>query len=138
MHICLINLPRFEVHRPPLSLAILSTICDDEGVDYSCIDFNLSVWQNLPKKFEQIDTFCITRQILPECRRLLTELIETTVQQQLAQHPDTIFAMSLLSTWSQPVCEIFCQVIKRLCNNKIVIGGQGLSDEYWTQDLHTR
>ena len=135
MHICLINLPRYEIHRPPLSLAILSAICDEEKVDYDCIDFSLKIWKELPKDFASVDNFCITKEITPVCLERLTALIKITVKEVLEQHPETIFAMSLLSTWSQPVCEIFCQVIKSLGTNQILLGGQGLIDEHWTNEL---
>jgi hypothetical protein len=116
-------------------LAILSAICDEEKVDYDCIDFSLKIWQNLPSDFEEIDNFCITRIIRPRARERLTALVKTTVEEVLAQHPDTIFAMSMLSMWSQPVCEIFCQVIREVCGNEILIGGQGIGDEKWTYNL---
>ena len=132
MHICLINLPRYEIHRPPLSLAILSAICDEEQVESDCVDFSLKIWQELPKDFEEIDNFCITNIICPETKERLTNLIKSTVQEVLIKTPNTIFAMSLLSTWSQSVCEIFCHVIRQQCNNEILVGGQGLGDERWT------
>jgi hypothetical protein len=138
MHICLINLPRYEIHRPPLSLAILGAICDEENVNYDCVDFSLRIWQQLPEYFTQIDTFSITRQIEPECLDKLTKLVDQTVAQILKENPTTVFAMSLLSTWSQPVCELFCHAIKSQSSNEILLGGQGLADEYWTQDLKQR
>ena len=60
MHICLVNLPRYEVNRPPLSLAVLSAICDSHQVDYSCVDLSLLIWQKLQDDFYDIDNFCIT------------------------------------------------------------------------------
>ena len=134
MHICLINLPRYEIHRPPLSLAILSAICDEENVDYDCIDFSLKIWQQLPKDFEAIDNFCITKNISADVKERLMHLIKKTVQDILIKNPDTLFAMSLLSTWSQPVCELFCRVVRELGNNQILIGGQGTGDERWVHD----
>lgn len=135
MHICLVNLPRFEVHRPPLSLAILSALCDQEQIDYNCIDFSLTVWQRLSDVFVDIDNFCITKHLEPEVMARLKQLIAVTVKDQIKQYPDTVFALSLLSVWSQPVAELFCQAIKQYSHNEIVVGGQGLTDARWTDAM---
>lgn len=135
MHISLINLPRYEIHRPPLSLAILSALCDLENVDHDCIDLSLLIWQKLPKDFHDIDTFCITKSIEPSVKERLQQLIDNVVLDTLKQHPDTIFAMSLLSVWSQSICEMFCESIRKHSDCEIVIGGQGLIDETWTQNM---
>jgi len=137
MHICLINLPRYEIHRPPLSLAILSSICDEEKVDHVCIDFSLLIWKKLPDHFHDIDNFCITQIISDDVKTKLCELIDDTVKQVLDQFPDTMFGLSLLSVWSCPVAELFCAAIKKLSNCEIVLGGQGLQDPLWTNELKT-
>ncbi len=135
MHICLINLPRYEIHRPPLSLAILSALCDLENVDHSCVDFSLMIWQKLPEHFHDIDNFCITQLIDDSVKQKLCELIDHTVAQILHKNPDTVFALSLLSMWSCSVAELFCASIKKQCDNEIVLGGQGLHDPLWTNEL---
>lgn len=134
MHISLINLPRYEIHRPPLSLAILSAICEEEQVPYDCYDFSLEIWQKLPDDFVDVDNFCITRRMPDTTRCRLQELIDQRVATILSQNPNTVFAMSLLSTWSQPVCELFCASIRKLSDCKILIGGQGL-EEKWTDRM---
>ena len=133
MHICLVNLPRYEIHRPPLSLAILSEICNQEQVDYNCIDLSLLIWQKLPEDFETIDNYCITQQIDSDTLEKLKILIDHVVKQQIDQCPNTVFALSLLSIWSQPVCELMCASIKAQSNCTILLGGQGLADQEWTQ-----
>ena len=133
MHICLVNLPRYEIHRPPLSLAILSEICNQEQVDYNCIDLSLLIWQKLPEDFETIDNYCITQQIDSDTLEKLKILIDHVVKQQIDQCPNTVFALSLLSIWSQPVCELMCASIKAQSTCTILLGGQGLADQEWTQ-----
>jgi len=137
MHICLINLPRYEIHRPPLSLAILSSLCSLEQVDHSCLDFSLEIWKRLPDDFQDIDTFCITKIISQDVRQRLQDLVDRTVRDILVRHPDCLFAMSLLSTWSQPVCEMFCDSIRRQSRCEIVLGGQGLISQEWTQQMQS-
>ena len=133
MHICLINLPRYEIHRPPLSLATLAELCNQEQVDYNCIDLSLLIWQQLSDEFEAIDNYCITRRIDPDTLDKLTALIDAVVKQQIARYPNTVFALSLLSIWSQPVCELVCASIKAQSHCKVLLGGQGLADQDWTQ-----
>ena len=133
MHISLINLPRYEIHRPPLSLAILSEICNQEQVDYDCTDLSLHLWRTLPHDFENIDTFCITGEIDPDCRARLIEVIDAVVRDIMSQHPNTMFALSLLSTWSTNVCELFCDSVRRHSDCEIVLGGQGLADQAWVE-----
>jgi len=133
MHICLVNLPRYEIHRPPLSLATLAEICNQEQVDYNCIDLSLLIWQKLPEDFEAIDNYCITRQINSVILKKLKILIDGVVKEQIEQHPNTVFALSLLSFWSQPVCELMCASIKAQSNCVILLGGQGLATQEWTQ-----
>jgi len=133
MHICLINLPRYEIHRPPLSLAMLSEICNQERIDYNCIDLSLLIWQLLPDDFETIDNYCITQRIDSDALTRLKTLIDRVVKQQVDRYPNTVFALSLLSVWSQPVCELMCASIKAQSNCEILLGGQGLADESWTQ-----
>lgn len=135
MHICLINLPRFEIHRPPLSLAILSALCDQEQVSYNCVDLALLIWQRLPNDFVDIDNFCITKHIEPDVLQRLEALIEDTVVTQLQEYPDTTFSLSLLSMWSQPIAELFARSVKKHSNNEVLMGGQGLTDPAWTEQL---
>jgi hypothetical protein len=116
-------------------LAILSSICDSEGVDYSCLDFSLLIWQKLPDDFTNIDNFCITRRIDSKVKDRLQQLIDDSVLKILSLHPSATFALSLLSEWSQPVTEMVCKSIKKFSNNEVLIGGQGLSNESWTNEM---
>lgn len=134
MHICLINLPRYEIHRPPLSLATLSEICNQAQVDYNCIDLSLLIYQHLRDDFEAIDNFCITRQVESDVLQKLKALIDRIIKQQVDQYPNSTFALSLLSIWSQPVCELVCASIRTHSNCQILLGGQGLADKTWTMN----
>lgn len=135
MHICLVNLPRYEIHRPPLSLAILSTICDQENVDYSCIDLSFLIWKELNDDFFDIDDFCITKTIDDQVKGRLQELIDNIIQTEISKNADTMFALSLLSMWSQPVAELFCQRVKELSKCEVLVGGQGLVGPEWTNKM---
>lgn len=134
MHISLINLPRYEVHRPPLSLAILSQLCTNQGVDHDCWDFSLEIYQDLPKIWTDIDTFCITGRIDDSKKQTLVSWIDQRIDNIASANPGTRFALSLLSTWSIPMAELVCTSIKRY-GNEILLGGQGLADRAWTEDM---
>lgn len=138
MQICLVNLPRYEIYRPPLSLAILSSICTNEGVEHFCLDFSLQIWKDIPEHFHDIDNFCITQIIQPEVKQKLCNLIDQTILKIIQKNPDITFGISLLSTWSCPIAELFCESIKKISQANILLGGQGLNDPLWINDLLSR
>ena len=133
MHISLINLPRHEVHRPPLSLALLSEMCNQARVDYECYDFSLEIFQQLSTDYGAIDNWCITGIIDDQVLETLQTWATQRVLTILDQTPTTIFALSLLSTWSIPIADLMCRTIRAHCNNQIVLGGQGLADQTWVE-----
>ena len=96
MDLSIINLPRFEVHRPPLSLAILSAICKEESVDHSCLDFNLMIYRDLPELFEEINDFCITGNIDNQTKEKLYSLIDKAILNETKDRNISHFCLSLL------------------------------------------
>lgn len=118
-----------------MSVAILAAICDQEHVSYQCHDLSLDIWQSLREDFHAIDEFCITGRIEPVVKARLQGLIDLRVQHIVAERPDTVFALSLLSYWSISVCEMFCDSVRRFSGCKILIGGQGLYDQNWVSDM---
>jgi radical SAM superfamily enzyme YgiQ (UPF0313 family) len=116
-------------------LAILSTICEQEQINYSCVDISLLIWQQLQDIFIEIDDFCITQNISPEVCHRLENLLDLTVKDIINQFPDTVFGVSLLSVWSRPVAEMFCKSVKKISQCEILLGGQGLTDPIWTDKL---
>jgi hypothetical protein len=133
MHLSLINLPRYEIHRPPLGLAILSALCHEQGVEHCCLDLSLLIWQKLPRDFEEIDNYCITGKISQQCLVRLENLIDQSVTDLVSRRPDTMFALSLLSMWSLPISELFCRSIRKNSQCEILLGGQGLASPEWVQ-----
>lgn len=135
MHISLLNLPRYEIHRPPLSLAILSQLCTNAGVEHDCWDFSLEIWQDLQHHWADIDTFCITGRLDSDIRSTLQAWVDQRIDDLATRNPGTVFAISLLSTWSLPMANIVIESIKRY-GNRVLIGGQGLADRAWTETMH--
>jgi hypothetical protein len=135
MHISLINLPRYEIHRPPLSLAILSALCSAQNVAHDCYDFSLRIYQELPEHLVDIDNYCITGNITDALRSRLRQSIRTWIVDIIDSNPDTVFAISLLSTWSQNICQMVCEEIRSLSTNQILLGGQGLADSAWNDRM---
>jgi hypothetical protein len=143
MHIHLVNLPRYDPKRPPVGVAIIAALCAREGVAHSVQDFalDMSQWHLNgydPSLYWDVDNFCITGNISPESRQALIEIVDRHVDEVVAEHPDVMFALSLLSTWSRSVAEVWCDSIRRYPTAKILLGGQGLIDPLWTEDLYSR
>lgn len=134
MKLSLVNLPRFEIHRPPLAIAILSTLCKNRNVNFNCLDLNLKIFQDLPEQFEEIDNYCITNNITPETKNILEELIDRYILSEVNDGV-TVFCLSLLSMYSLNICELVCKRIRALTDAEILLGGQGLANETWVQTL---
>lgn len=135
MKTCLVNLPRFEIHRPPLSLGILGEICNQNQVDWECLDLALEIWKELPHHFHDVDSFCITSIIDDDILRKLKRLIAWKIQDVVDREPGIVFCLSLISHWSIPVCELTCKIIKEISNCKIIIGGNGLEEQDWVTKM---
>lgn len=129
MHICLLNLPKFELHRPPLILGLLSSICNSEQVPNNCIDLGIQLWYDLNDIYDEIDEYCMYSRISNSSLDRLKAYIERVVDQQIEDYPDTVFAISLISGWSQNVNNLVCEIIKNKYNNQILIGGPGIVTE---------
>lgn len=136
MHLSLINLPRFEIHRPPMALGILSAMCSARNISHDCLDLNLSIYQTVSKDiFEEIDDFCITGNISASAKEMLIAVIDKYIQLEYSTYKTSVFCLSLLSTWSQNVCEIVCERIRALTDAEILLGGQGLANQQWVVSL---
>ena len=135
MHLSLINLPKFEIHRPPMALAILSAMCSTRKVSHSCLDLNLMLYRDAFEYFETIEDFCITGNISEDAKSALIKVIDYYIQKEISENNTTVFCLSLISTWSQNVCEIFCQRIKLMSTATILLGGQGLANQKWVEQL---
>ena len=135
MHICLVNLPRFELHRPPLGIAILSEICEQEKVDYGCIDLSLLIWKLMPDDYSDIDTYWTADIIDDDVKQRLSAFFDKIAKNAIDRHPDTMFCLSLLSYMSQSAADLFCTSIKKFSNCEILIGGQGVTGEDFTNKM---
>ena len=118
-----------------MSLAILSALCSAQNVAHDCYDFSLRIYQELPEHLVDIDNYCITGNITDALRSRLRQSIRTWIVDIIDSNPDTVFAISLLSTWSQNICQMVCEEIRSLSTNQILLGGQGLADSAWNDRM---
>lgn len=111
-------------------------MCNQNNVNHDCYDFSLEIYQQLSDSYVDIDNWCITNIIDPAILDTLDSWLIKRFVEILDHNPNTVFAMSLLSTWSIPIAERSCKIIRELCSNTIVLGGQGLADQTWVNSNH--
>jgi Radical SAM superfamily len=130
--VALINLPVYEVHRPPAALAVLTSICVANNCETKCYDINLRLYQTLNKEdwFKLItwleydtvdfkDEFISVINSLPELNELLTF---------------DLIAVSIFSYTTKKAAEEFCKILRsKGYTNDIVFGGQGLDSVEWNK-----
>jgi len=125
------NLPPLERSRPPLSGAILASVCKNEGHDCRTVDLQLNLdkfleQQNIDKDyfgdvfFEHASSFT-TDQI-----DLLNKFISEELKSVAEQNYDYVL-VSLFSYLARPFGELFLPQLRKATTAKIVIGGAGIT-----------
>jgi anaerobic magnesium-protoporphyrin IX monomethyl ester cyclase len=124
------NLPPLEKNRPPLSGAILASVCKKEGHNCHVVDLQVNLDKFLKQRNIDVEYFSdvfyehassfTTDQI-----DLLNEFITEELKLVAEQHYDYIL-ISLFSYLAQTFGELFLPQLRKLTKAKIVIGGAGI------------
>lgn len=138
MKIAFINLPVYEIHRPPAALAILTAIAKQQGHDVVCYDINLILykmlsndnWLNMLSWLEYdmndadaSDIFCNALKAWPDLPKLLDF---------------DMVAISVFTYTGRKPTLAFCQILRDMgYKGKILLGGQGLDDHQWNLDAQS-
>lgn len=132
--IALVNLPVYDIHRPPAALAILTTICIENKWDVNCYDVNLYLHQTLNKE----DWFNLITWLEYDTIDFKKEYIAAIEKwSELNQLLDfDLIAISVFSYTTKKAAEEFCRILRNIGYNKdIVFGGQGLDDLSWNKRM---
>ena len=127
------TLPPLEEFRPPISGAILASICKKEGHTCRIVDLQINLNNFLKQKniatgyfndvfFEQAPDFN-TDQI-----ELLNEFITAELTSVTKQHYDYVL-ISLFSYLAQAFGKLFLPQLRKSTEAKIVIGGAGIQSQ---------
>ena len=125
------NLPPLERTRPPLSGAILASVCKKEGHDCHVVDLQLNLdkflkQQNIDEEYFSNVFFEHTLSFSVEQINLLNTFIAKELESVAEQNYDYIL-VSLFSYLAWPFGELFLPQLRKVTHAKIVIGGAGAS-----------
>lgn len=125
------NLPPLERSRPPLSGAILASVCKKEGHECHVVDLQVNLDKFLEQRgidkeyfgdvfYEHSSTFTA------EQIKLLTQFIAEELESVAQQNYDYVL-VSLFSYLARAFAEIFLPHLRKTTSAKIVIGGAGIT-----------
>jgi radical SAM superfamily enzyme YgiQ (UPF0313 family) len=125
------NLPPLERSRPPLSGAILASVCKNEGHNCHAVDLQVNLdkfleQQGIDKEyfgdvFYEHSTGFTSDQI-----ELLNKFITAELEPVAKQNYDYVL-VSLFSYLARPFGEVFLPHLRKATTAKIVIGGAGIT-----------
>ena len=132
MKIALVQLPKYSVDRPPMALAILTSIIKNSfDYDVTCFDLSLKLYQDTEKEvFYEIEEY-LENNIYKSSIDVLVDKFSIYAT-EIKNHD--LIAISVFSNASCRACEVLCEELKKY-NCKIVIGGQGLANEKWCKNM---
>lgn len=129
--IALVSLPRQDLHRPPAAIPILAAACEELGKEYEFFDFNLWLYHDLGKHWQEVDDNWVkidSRFTDSECAAAYYHSQTRFVDQLLEYGCDTI-AISVFTNWSAHCASELIAEINRRAERKnlcIIIGGTGI------------
>jgi len=138
--IVLVTLPKMEIRAPLIGPAALKSICEKNGYTVKCIDFNIDLYSRLRTKVPNWwinNDFTFMDDTLFE--NAWKDYLEPTMHEwclQIKQLNPTFIGITVLSTWTERICNKFIQYATTYCpNSKIVLGGPGTQPVYGSEKL---
>ena len=124
------NLPPLERTRPPLSGAILASICKNEGHHCHVVDLQVNLdkfleQQNIDKEFFSDVFYEHSQSFTPIQIELLNKFITSELESVAKQNYDYVL-VSFFSYLARSFGEIFLPHLRKTTKAKIVIGGGGI------------
>ena len=127
----LIAVPQLEIHRPPVSTAMISGIMKANGHDVKCLDLNIKMYHEWGK-----EKYYAYRNVW-EKMRVPTEHEKTSINDFIKIHllphcsNDTRLLISVFTFNSQVFTKLACElVLDKYPECEIILGGVGLSDGF--------
>lgn len=125
------NLPPLERSRPPLSGAILASVCKKEGHDCCVVDLQVKLdvflkLQNIDKDYFGDVFYEHAPSFTNNQLELLNKFISAELEGVSDQNYDYVL-VSLFSYLARPFAEIFLPQLRMVTQAKIVIGGAGVT-----------
>ena len=135
----LIAVPQLEIHRPPVSTALLAGIMHGAGHNVSCLDLNIQMYTDWGEReyYSYVDVWEKVRQAtIDEKQNIKQFLLE-----HLIPHCDnnTRILISVFTANSQIFTKFACEVLfEHYPNCEIVLGGMGCTNGFGPLMLDTK
>ena len=125
----LISVPQLEVHRPPVSTAVIAGVIRNAGYDLTVLDLNIKLFEELgaSEYYSLSSVWERTRQSTEKENQYLTQFIDN----ELLPHCDdnTRLMISVFTSNSQIFTKMCCErVLAQYPNCEIVLGGIGVDN----------
>lgn len=134
----LVAIPQLEVHRPPVSTAVIAGALEGSGHTVECIDLNILMYEQLgsDKYYDFGNIWEKHRIATSEEQQIQEEFIKKNLFPRLT--PDTRLMISVFSINSHLFCVQLCRLIRKYYPTvQIVIGGAGVSGVTLGDDKET-
>jgi len=124
----LIAIPQLEVHRPPVSTAVISGVMKSHGYSVKCLDLNITLFEQLGKQayYDLVGVWEKTRKPTDEETAMLLDFI----QRELVPYVDndTRLLISVFTGNSHIFAKMVCETVLALYPEcEIVLGGMGVN-----------
>lgn len=124
----LISIPQLEVHRPPISTAVIAGVIQSYGYSLECLDLNIKLFEQLGKQhyYDLTGVWEKTRQ--PTQRE--NELLLKFIKQELIPYcdNDTRLLISVFTDNSHVFAKMVCETVLQVYPQcEIVLGGMGVN-----------
>ena len=122
-----ISVPRLEIHRPPISTAIVCNVIKQAGHPVEALDLNIKFYNflNDSEKFYDFDNVWAGERPITKNEIQSIEKFISGYKNEIAKY-DRVF-ISVFGSWCHMFTEMVCKFIrKNLSHIEIVLGGQGV------------
>lgn len=122
-----VTVPQIEIHRPPVSTAIVASIIENEKQDVMCVDLNIELFKRVGDKefYNLSDVWESLRDLTEQETKTVIDLINSKLLKHIDN--DTRVLISVFSINSLLFTKLTCKLIrKQFPECQIVLGGQGL------------
>ena len=135
----LVAVPQLEIHRPPVSTALLAGIMHGAGYEVSCLDLNIQLYHEWGEReyYSYTDVWEKTRQPTEEEKYNIKQFII----EHLIPHCDNDIRIliSVFTTNSQLFTKLSCELIQEYYPQcEVVLGGMGLTNGFGKYMLESK
>jgi radical SAM superfamily enzyme YgiQ (UPF0313 family) len=130
-NIVLVSLPKVETTFPPGSLAILSSVANDNGFDVSIFDYNVDLYFSLEEsEWDALESWCsfVIEELPSDLEQKLKKIFIENLKAKINQQTEFV-CFSVFSYFSNKITVKVLEWYRSEFDIKTVIGGTGVSTD---------